>query len=120
MARGACSAGPGEGGMERWSLLLDHHRTGLAWLLAACRDGAAAESWACARLAAAVAALQPGWRVVPNAIRADVPNERGVKGEADALLIDEHGLCQAGGSPGRQARDVVVVMEGGGDACMHA
>lgn len=60
-----------------------------------CRDGAAAEAWACARLSSAMAATAPpGWSLAPNALRADIAFERGVKGEADVLLMDEAGECQ--------------------------
>jgi len=56
------------------------------------RDGAAAEAWANSRLRAA--AHGTGWRVYSSATRTDVMNEKGLKGEADALLLDPQAICR--------------------------
>jgi hypothetical protein len=58
------------------------------------RDGAAAEAWACQQIMESAADVAPGWKLLPSAIRVDVPNVKGVKGEADGLLLDECGVCQ--------------------------
>ncbi|GAX78184.1 hypothetical protein CEUSTIGMA_g5626.t1 [Chlamydomonas eustigma] len=58
------------------------------------RNGAAAEAWACQQILESTAAVAPGWQVVTSAVRMDVQSIKGVKGEADGLLIDEQGVCQ--------------------------
>ena len=62
------------------------------------RDGSRAEEWVCRKLQQGV---PPDWRVLENMVVADqelkgnAVRGKGIKGEADALLLDAQGVCQS-------------------------